>query len=243
MNIALEISYIGTNYSGYQIQPNKLTVQGELEKAIEKAFGEKITTIASGRTDAGVSALCQVVNFKVETLVPAEKIMYVINENLPNDIRVMRSYLVDDDFNARFNAKRKTYEYRFYVADAENAIYSEHSLFVKGKLDIESMKEACKFLIGEYDFSSFCASDTEVTNKVRTIYHADIVSTDFGYKLIICGNGFLYNMVRIIMGTLLEVGYKKLKSSDILSIIKAKDRSKAGHTVASTGLMLLNVEY
>lgn len=243
MNIALEISYLGKNYSGYQVQPNKVTVQGVLENAIEKAFGKKITTTASGRTDAGVSALCQVVNFNIETSIPAERIMYVINENLPNDIRVMRSFEVGEDFNARYSSKRKTYEYNFYCSNTENAIYSEHALFVKGELDIESMKMACKLLVGEHDFTSFCASDTEVVNKVRTIYSADIIKTSFGYKFIVCGNGFLYNMVRIIMGTLLEIGYKKLKYNDILTILEQKNRAKAGPTVSSVGLMLVNVEY
>lgn len=243
MNIGLDISYVGTRYSGWQVQPGKDTIQGELEKALEKVFGNPINTTASGRTDAGVSAYCQVVNFVAETNIPVERLVYVINEHLPSDIRVLRSYQVADDFNARYSAKRKTYEYHFYFGDVENAITSKHSLFVKGNLDIESMKKACKILQGEHDFTSFCASDTDVVNKVRTIYDIDILECDNGYKLVITGNGFLYNMVRIIMGTLIGVGYGRFKIDDISTILEAKDRSKAGHTAPPMGLLLLNVQY
>lgn len=243
MNIGLDISYIGTNYSGWQVQPNKITIQGELEKALFKVFGHNISTTASGRTDAGVSAFCQVVNFEFDTHIPVERLVYVLNEHLPKDIRVLRTYEVAEDFNSRYSAKKKTYEYYFYYGDVENALISEHSLFVKGDLDINAMKEACKVLKGEHDFTSFCASDTEVVNKIRTIYDIDIVPCDRGYKLVITGNGFLYNMVRIIMGTLIDVGYGRFKKDDIFDILNAKDRSRAGHTASAIGLVLLNVQY
>lgn len=243
MNIGLDISYIGTNYSGWQVQPNKTTIQGELEKALKKVFCKDISTTASGRTDAGVSAYCQVVNFHADTNIPVDRLVYVINEHLPKDIRVLRTYKVAEDFNARYSAKKKTYEYYFYFGDVENAILSEHSLFVRGSLDIDTMKKACKKLQGEWDFSSFCASDTEVENKVRTIYDIDIVECDRGYKLVVTGNGFLYNMVRIIMGTMIDVGFGKYSIEDISRILEAKDRCKAGHTAPPTGLTLLKVQY
>ena len=243
MNIGLDISYVGTNYSGWQVQPNKITIQGELEKALQKVFGTEISTTASGRTDAGVSAYCQVVNFVCDTHIPVERLVYVINEHLPKDIRVLRSYEVAEDFNARYSAKRKTYEYHFYFGDVENAILSEHMHFVRGNLDVDAMQSACKYLLGEHDFTSFCAADTEVNSKVRTIYNIDIVKTDRGYKLVVTGNGFLYNMVRIIMGTLIDVGYGRFNKEDIISILESKNRSSAGHTAPSTGLVLLNVLY
>lgn len=243
MNIVLEISYIGTRYFGWQIQPNKITVQGELEKALESVFNQKITTIASGRTDAGVSAFKQVVNFRVDTIIPVDRLKYILNDKLPKDIRVIDSYVVADDFNARFSAKRKTYVYNFYFGDVENALISEHSLFLKGTLDIERMSDACKYFLGEHDFTGFCSADTEVVDKVRTIYDIKILKSDYDYKLIITGNGFLYNMVRIIMGTLIDVGYGKIKPNEITDIIESKDRKRAGYTVKPVGLILYNVQY
>lgn len=242
MNIALEISYVGKNYSGWQVQPDKTTVQGVLELALEKIFSKKVTTTASGRTDAGVSAYKQVVNFNIDTTIPVDRLVYIINDNLPRDVRVLRSYQVADDFNARFSAKRKTYEYHFYFG-VENALISSHALHIKGGLDISKMQEAAKYFVGEYDFSAFCAADTEVVSKVREVYSCEILECGNYYKLRICGNGFLYNMVRIIMGTLISVGYGKIKPSDIPEIIKSLDRSKAGITVPPDGLVLLDVEY
>lgn len=247
MNIVLEISYVGLNYFGYQIQPNKKTVQGELENAIKKVLGYDVKTIASGRTDANVSAIKQVVNFNCDKInIPVDRLKYVLNEVLPLDIRVNRSYLADDNFNARFNAKTKTYEYYFYYGDVENAYYSQNYQFFKGNLDIENMKKACSLLVGEHDFKSFVASDTDVKSTVREIYNADIIKVDSSincYKLVISGNGFLYNMVRIIMGTLLDIGYQKHDFKYMEFVIKQKNRKFAGPTVDAIGLVLKNVEY
>lgn len=246
MNIAIVLSYDGTNYSGWQVQPNKKTVQGELEQALFKVFGKDVKTTASGRTDAMVSAIGQVVSFECEDKFPTDKLMYLINDNLPLDIRVLKSYEVTSDFNARFSSKRKTYEYYFYFGSVNNAYLDKTYTFFKGELDISSMKSACKYLIGTYDFSSFCASNTEVENKTRTIYTAKIqcVNKEFNaYKFVITGNGFLYNMVRIIMGTLINVGYLKLKPNKLKEIIANRDRTLAGATVKAHGLVLKSVEY
>lgn len=246
MNIALNISYDGTKYNGWQVQPNAKTVQEELECALLKVFGKEIKTTASGRTDAKVSAICQVANFECETNIPADKIMYLLNDNLPLDIRVTKSYLVNDDFNARYSAKKKTYEYYFYFGENENAFFSKTNAFFKGDLNIKNMQKACEYLVGEFDFTSFCASNTEVVSKIRTIYSAKIVEIDGLnniYKLQISGNGFLYNMVRIIMGTLINVGYGKYNPEYINKIIELKDRKYAGPTVQALGLVLKNVEY
>ncbi len=246
MNIAIIISYDGTNYSGWQSQPNKKTVQDELEKALFKVFNKQIKTYASGRTDALVSAIGQVVSFNCDDLFPPEKLMYLLNDNLPLDIRIVKSYEVDNGFNARFNAKNKTYEYNFYFGKTSNAYFDKTFSFFKGELNINDMQLACKFLVGTFDFSSFCASGSEVEDKTRTIFNAKIecVNKKYNqYKFVVSGNGFLYNMVRILMGTLINVGYGKIKPESIVEIINKKDRKFAGATVKAHGLVLVKVEY
>ena len=210
MNIALILEYDGTNYCGFQKQKNGITVQEVLEKAIERATAQKVSVVASGRTDTGVHALGQVVNFKTDTTIAHEKLAIVINLYLPKDVKVVKSFKVEEDFNARFNAKEKTYIYRVCNSEYMSVFKENKALHFPKKVDLKLMKNAAKKLVGEHDFSSFMASGSSVKTTVRTIKKVDIFEQDGDIICEITGNGFLYNMVRIIVGTLLEIGTKKL---------------------------------
>lgn len=243
MRYKLEISYDGSNYFGFQVQPGKDTIQLRLEHAFEIVYRKHVDIVASGRTDAGVSALCQVCHFDVDEAINEKKDMGYINSLLPKDIRVLDISKVSEDFHARKGAKQKTYMYYFYVGK-EVPIYERFATNIGYLLDIDAMREACKYIKGEHDFTSFCASNTAVKDKTRTIYDIDIVPMEENlYKMEVTGNGFLYNMVRIIMGTLVSVGLKKIKASDIKKIIESKDRGKSGKTMPAKGLYLKKVVY
>ncbi len=243
MRYICKISYSGLNYSGFQRQPDKITIQETLETALSTVCKEDIKVTASGRTDAGVSALCQVCHFDVSYEIVPNKVLSYANSLLPKDIRILDLRHTDESFNARFSAKRKTYEYYFYCG-MENAVYEDFAVHIAKDIDIDGMISACKYIVGEHDFGSFCASNTDVVDKTRLVYECNIECVnDNLYKLVICGNGFLYNMVRIIMGTLVSVGLKKIKSENVKDIIEKKDRMFAGKTMPSKGLILKNVEY
>ena len=243
MRYKLIISYIGDNYSGYQKQLNKITIQETLEKALTEVLRYNISIVASGRTDAGVSAFMQVCHFDVMDDINTQRTIGYANRLLPEDIRILGIEKVEEDFNARYSAKEKTYEYYFYIG-YESPIYDKLATYIGYNVNVDEMKSACKSFLGEHDFSSFCASNTEVKSKVRKILDIKIMDIDENlFKLSITGNGFLYNMVRIIMGTLASVGLGKIKKEDIMSIINSKDRGKAGKTMPSKGLYLKNVIY
>lgn len=242
-NIKLTIEYDGKDFNGWQKQPDKLNIQGEIERAIEIITGEKVNVIGSGRTDAGVNALNQVANFKIENEIPIEKIPYAINSQLKKSIRVKKAEIVDDRFNSRYNAKNKTYVYTINNSEQGSAIYRNMQYHYPIKLDENKMNEASKYFIGEHDFKAFKASGTSSKSSVRIIYDAKVVRENELIKIILTGNGFLYNMVRIIAGTLVEVGEGKILPSDVKDIIESKERSKAGKTLPPTGLCLYNVEY
>lgn len=240
----LILEYDGTNFSGYQVQPNKRTIQGELEQALEKIYGQKVETFASGRTDAGVHAYGAVAHFDPPKTLKNPKIQETINAYLPDDMKVVGVQVVDENFDARFSAKKKTYIYKFYLSKYEKPLKRNYALQVDDRVDIEKMNQACKYLVGEYDFKSFVARKSGKTNFVRTIYNAKIEKiTEDEYQFQITGNGFLYNMVRIIMGTLINVGIGRIPVSEMENIIKSKDRTKAGKTVKSCGLYLKEVAY
>ena len=245
MRIKLEISYLGDNYSGFQIQNNKRTIQGEIEKVLSDIFNQKINLVASGRTDAGVSAIKQVAHFDiVEEFSNVEKLYKRMNSMLPDDIKILSSEEVDSNWHARFNAKKKTYCYRFYVSEVCVPFIDKHSLNVGKKLNIAEMEKACEVLIGEHDFSAFCAANTNVINKTRTIFSAQIKQlNNLEYEFEITGNGFLYNMVRIIVGTLLEVGYNRKTVEDVKKALEAEDRRLAGYLVPAKALYLKEVKY
>ena len=244
VRVKLVVSYNGKNFSGYQIQPNKRTVQEEIEKVLEFLLKEKIRIYASGRTDAGVSALGQVIHFDTNAVINEKKLQDSMNALLPSDICAISVSIVDLDFDARFSVKKKTYRYNFYVSKYTHPIFDEFATRINDYANIELMQEACKYLIGSHDFESFVSKKSGKSDFVRTIYDAKIVDIDeVIYAFEITGNGFLYNMVRIIAGTLVEVGLKHFPPEEMKNILDAKDRQKAGKTLPPTGLFLMNVEY
>lgn len=242
-NIKLIIEYDGKDFNGWQKQPNKLNIQGEIERAIENITGEKVNLIASGRTDAGVHALCQVANFKTDSKIDIAKIPIAINSQVKNSIRIQWAEEVPADFNSRLSCKKKTYRYIINNSKYGTAIYRNISYHMPIKLNVDEMKKAIKYFEGEHDFKAFKSSGTSSKSSVRTIYKAEIITEGENIGIELTGNGFLYNMVRIISGTLVDVGLGKIKATDIPDIIKSKDRTKAGKTLPPHGLMLINVEY
>lgn len=238
------ISYDGTQFSGYQVQPNKRTVQSEFENTLRKMHkGEQINIVASGRTDATVHARGQVVHFNSPLSIPVEGWKKALNSMLPDDIRVRSVDIVEPDFHARFDVKAKEYRYRLLVIE-EPSVFKRHFTYhYPYPLNLHAMKEAAGLLIGTHDFTSFCASRTEVQDKVRTIYQIGIEKQGDELILSFIGNGFLYNMVRIIVGTLLEVGNGKKDAKMMESILTRKDRSLAGKTAPGHGLYLWQVFY
>ena len=242
-NIKLLIEYDGKEFNGWQKQPNKLNIQGEIERAIEEITGEKVDLIASGRTDAGVHALGQVANFKIEKDIPIEKIPYALNSKLKKSIRIKEAEEVPEKFHSRYTCKKKTYRYVINNSIQGTAIYRNLQYHFLEKLDEDKMNEAAQYLVGEHDFKSFKASGTSSKSSVRTIYDAKVTRSGELVTIELTGNGFLYNMVRIIAGTLVDVGTYKIEPIDVKNILDAKDRLKAGKTLPPTGLYLVKVEY
>lgn len=240
----LIVQYDGTDFSGFQVQPEKRTVQGELEKVLEFLMQEKVRIYASGRTDTGVSAFAQVCHFDTEKKIDAKKLEVSLNGLLPSDIAVPKVEKVGMDFDSRFTAKKKTYQFRFYVSRYELPLLERQAVRINDYADVSKMNKACEFLIGTYDFSSFVAAKSGKTDFVRTIYDAKIVEIGDGiFAFEVTGNGFLYNMVRIIFGTLLKVGYGKMKPEEMKDVIDAKDRKRAGKTMPAKGLLMKSVVY
>ena len=229
--------------TGWQKQPNKLNIQGTIEKAIESIVGHTVNLTASGRTDAGVHALGQVANFKTDSQIPIEKFAVAINSRLKKSIVVKSAEEVEERFHSRLNCKRKTYRYIINNSSQGTAIYRNLEYHISNKLDVEKMKEAAKFFEGEHDFKAFKASGTSSKSSVRTIYNADVTKVDDKIYIELTGSGFLYNMVRIIAGTLVEVGIGKMNPENIKQIIESKKRENAGKTLPAHGLYLVEVEY
>ena len=242
-NIKLTIEYDGREYHGWQKQPNKLNIQGEIEKAIQTITGETVELIGSGRTDAGVHAFAQVANFKIESDFPIEKIAIAINSQLKQSIRIKKAEEVEENFHSRYHCHKKTYAYIIDNSEQGTAIYRHLTYHVPQSLNIEAKQEAANYLMGEHDFSSFKSSGTSSKSSVRIIYVAQILKEQERVVIQLTGNGFLYNMVRIIAGTLLEIGLGEKKPEEMKEILEAKDRQKAGKTLPATGLFLMNVEY
>ena len=242
-NIKLTIEYDGTNYLGWQRQKVGNTIQGALEEAIEVQTNEKVETIGSSRTDAGVHAKGFIANFKTNSKIPAEKYREAINHKLPEDIVILKSEEVDEDFHARYNAMGKTYSYTILNREVQSAINRNYVYNVKRRLDTEAMREACEYFIGTHDFAAFKTSGSSVKTTVRTISELYLEEQEDTIKIYVTGDGFLYNMVRIIVGTLIMVGFNKIKPNEIENIIKEKDREKAGICVPAKGLVLERVYY
>ena len=239
----LTIAYDGTNYCGWQIQPNGITIEEVMNKALSKLTGEGIQVIGASRTDSGVHAMGNVAVFDTNTTIPAEKIAMALNQRLPEDIVVVKSEEVPLDFHPRYCDCSKTYEY--HIINAKIPIPTERltNYFVSYMLDFDKMREAASYLVGEHDFASFCNVRTDVESTVRTITALDILTEGNRVTIRITGNGFLYNMVRIIVGTLIRVGRGFYEPKKVKEILEAKDRKAAGVTAPAHGLMLMKIEY
>ena len=242
-NIKLTIEYDGKDFNGWQKQPNKLNIQVTIEQAIKTITGEEIELNASGRTDAGVHALGQVANFKTNSQIPIEKFAIAINSRLKRSIAIKKAEEVDERFHSRLNCKKKTYRYVINNSFEGSAIYRNLETHIPQKLDIDKMKQAIKYFEGEHDFKAFKASGTSSKSSVRTIYETNLYQENDRIFIELTGNGFLYNMVRIIAGTLVDVGLGKIKPEEIPQIIKEEKRENAGKTLPPNGLYLLKVMY
>ncbi len=274
MRYAAVISYFGARYVGWQRQLNGMSVQETLEKALSRALGQEISATASGRTDAGVHALAQVVHFDAETSVPTDKIPFAVNSYLPDDVSMLSCEVAPEGFNARFSAKRKTYCYKLYLSRHRRPVLEQTHEHIVVPLDIAAMRKGAYEIEGEHDFKCFEATGSVIKNTVRTVYSADIcvrpldgeVGSVFGgeeendcrengtaddgktvydctVEISVTGNGFLYNMVRIIAGTLVYCGMGKLTAEDVRRAIESGDRTLAGKTLPAKGLHLVKVVY
>ncbi len=243
MNILLTLSYDGTNYFGWQRQKNQISVQQRLEEALSMLLKKDIEVRGASRTDTGVHALGQAALLKTETSIPIKKMPYAINSFLPDDIVVTEAKIVDDDFHPQYSVLKKTYQYKILNSEFKNPKLRNYSEFVRQPLNIEKMKQAAKYFIGTFDFNAFCASGSTAKTTVRTIFDLSVIKTGDIVDISVTGNGFLYNMVRIIAGTLIYVGLEKFEPSYIKTIIDSKDRTLAGKTAGASGLTLMKIYY
>lgn len=241
-NIKITIQYNGANYCGWQKQPNSLGIQGTIEKAIYEITKEEVKITGSGRTDAGVHAFGQVANFKLMSSIPTSKIPNALNAKLPKDIAVIACEEVPEEFHSRYSAKDKRYRYLIYNSAYRSPIYKDISYQVKYDLDFEKMCTEAKSLIGTHDFKGFMSSGSSVSDTVRTIYDIELTKQDDLIVMEVEGNGFLYNMVRIIAGTLVDIGRNRITES-LEDVINSKSRSRCGHTAPAHGLFLKKVDY
>lgn len=241
--VRLIVAYDGTNYHGWQIQDNGNTIEAELNRALSDLFEERIEVIGASRTDAGVHAMGNVAVFNTESPMKASKISYALNQRLPEDIRIQRSEEVPADWHPRHCESRKTYEYRIYRGEFPMPVKRLYSHFTYHALEVDKMREAAAYLEGRHDFKSFCQTGAQVENTVRTIYLVFVEEQGADVVIRICGNGFLYNMVRIIAGTLIEVGQGKRTPESMAEILEAGDRSAAGPTAPAKGLTLIKYEF
>lgn len=239
----LTVAYDGTAYAGYQVQKECKTIEGELNRCLSMLLETEIRVIGASRTDAGVHALCNAAVFDAETSIPAPKLAYALNRLLPEDIRIMKSQQVSDDFHPRHCDSRKTYEYRILCGEFPVPTKRLYSYFTYHKLNVDLMQQGASFLEGEHDFKSFCAAQADVETTVRTIYSVKVEKQDDEIVIRVCGGGFLYNMVRIIAGTLMEVGKGRWEPKQVAEILEARDRKAAGPTAPACGLMLVKYEF
>ena len=241
--VKLIVAYDGTAYCGWQLQPNGRTIEGELNQALSSLLQEDIHVIGASRTDSGVHALCNIAVFDTQTRIPAEKISYALNQRLPEDIRIKKSCEVAADFHPRHCSSRKTYEYRIYQDTFPEPVRRLYTYFTYVPLDLDRMREGAAYLVGEHDFKSFCSVAAVVETTVRTILSINIEKQGKEIVISVCGTGFLYNMVRIITGTLAEVGLGRRRPQELAGILASRDRQQAGHTAPAAGLYLVEVYY
>lgn len=241
--VKLIVAYDGTAYCGWQLQPNGRTIEGELNQALSSLLQEDIHVIGASRTDSGVHALCNIAVFDTQTRIPAEKISYALNQRLPEDIQIKKSCEVAADFHPRHCSSRKTYEYRIYQDSFPEPVRRLYTHFTYVPLDMDRMREGAALLIGEHDFKSFCSTAAVVETTVRTILSINIEKQGKEILISVCGTGFLYNMVRIIVGTLMEVGRGSYPPEHVREILETKDRQAAGPTAPACGLTLVNYTF
>lgn len=241
--IRLTVAYDGTNYHGWQLQNNGITIEAELNRCLTQLLGEQIQVIGASRTDSGVHALGNIAVFDTETRMPADKVSYALNQRLPEDIRIQKSEEVALDWHPRHCESRKTYEYRIYCGEFPMPTKRLYSYFTYHPLNVENMRKAAALLVGEHDFKSFCQTGAQVESTVRTLYTVEIEEQGAEVVIRVCGNGFLYNMVRIIAGTLMEAGWGKRQPEEMKAILEAKSRSAAGPTAPACGLTLMKYEF
>ena len=241
--INLTVAYDGTDYCGWQIQKNGVTVEEVLNRALSRLTGEKITVIGASRTDAGVHARGNVAVFDTDTRIPAERIAYAVNALLPEDVVVVRSEEVPAGWHPRKCVSVKTYEYRILNREFPDPVRRRDTYFVSFPLDLDRMRQAAGYLKGTHDFKSFCSAQTSVEDTVRTIYSLDVEKAGDLFTVRVRGNGFLYNMVRIIAGTLAGVGRGYFEPEEVERMLEEKDRTKAGVTAPPQGLTLVGIEY
>lgn len=242
--IKLTIAYDGTDYCGWQIQPNGITVEEVLNKKLKKLTGEDIHVIGASRTDSGVHALGNVAVFDTESSIPAERMAYALNQRLPDDIVIVSSKEVPLDWHPRYQDEiLKTYEYHIYNAPVQNPLKRRFSTFVSFPMDVGKMREGAAYLLGEHDFVSFCNVRTSVEDTVRTVKELMIEQEGPDITIRITGNGFLYHMVRIIAGTLIRVGRGFYEPAKVKEILEARERTQAGVTAPPEGLTLVCIEY
>ena len=241
--VLLVVAYDGTNYCGWQVQNNGDTIEGELNRALSDLFGESIEVIGASRTDSGVHALGNVAVFDTEARMPAEKMAYALNSRLPEDIRIQKSMQVADDFHPRKCACVKQYEYRILNREFELPAFRLNSHFYRHPLNVQKMQAACPYFLGEHDFKSFCNIHTQAETTVRTIYSLEVLQEGELIRIRISGNGFLYNMVRIIAGTLIQIGGGIYEPERVKEMLEACDRQAAGPTAPARGLTLVGMHY
>ncbi|WP_024984053.1 tRNA pseudouridine(38-40) synthase TruA [Brevibacillus borstelensis] len=237
------VAYDGTDFSGFQVQPDQVTIQGEIEAALHRLTGETIQISGSGRTDAGVHARGQVFHFDTKSGISLDKWRFVLNNQLPDSIVIRSVEEVSSEFHARFDVKVKEYRYCIdngAVPDVFRHRYADH---IRSPLDVEAMRQAARHLVGRHDFTSFCSAKTFVEDKVRTVYDVRVESEGQVIWVICRGNGFLYNMVRIIVGTLVEVGQGKRHPDELRTILLGRNRELAGKTAPAKGLTMWEVSY
>lgn len=241
--VMLRVAYDGTDYCGWQLQPGAPTVEGVLNEKLSDLLGEPVTVTGASRTDSGVHSLGNVAVFDTDTRIPAEKISYALNQRLPDDIVIQESGEVAPDFHPRHCDSRKTYEYRILNREFPLPMERRDSYFTYRKLNVDAMREAARYIVGTHDFASFCAAHAQTETTVRTVYDCTVEKTDDMICIRVTGAGFLYNMVRIIAGTLMEVGCGAKQPGDVQTILAACSRSAAGPTAPAHGLTMIGIEF
>lgn len=243
MRYLMKIKYNGAAYHGWQVQNNAQSVQTVVQDALEKVLNTRPNVTGCSRTDSGVHAKCFCFHFDANTNIPANNLVYAINHYLPNDIAAFECRAVTDDFHARYSVKSKEYVYKIYNGALRDPFYESGYTHIDIPLDEKKMDKAAKQFIGKYDFSAFCAAGSSVEDTVRNIMDASVTRQGDEVIFTVRADGFLYNMVRIMAGTLLYVSYGKINENDIINIIESKDRKRAGITAPADGLYLNDVEY